>query len=202
MSDYLTTDVLRAWIGSDTTNFEGAAQAACTVASRAVEKMCSRYFYADGSVSARYYEPDDYYTVCVDDISTTTGLLVATDDGRNGSYSTSWTIATDFLLEPQNASASGETVPYTEICATGTRFFPAPYLGRHKTVSVTAKWGWASTPDAVTHATRLYAAWLFKQKDAPDGFIGLDGWGPRFLRENPTVHALLQPYMRDPLTVA
>jgi hypothetical protein len=49
MSDYLTTDELRAWIGSDTTNFEGAAQAACTVASRAVEKMCSRYFYADSA---------------------------------------------------------------------------------------------------------------------------------------------------------
>lgn len=201
--DYIQPTQLRDWINSSTTTSDGAVQAACTVASRAVEKLCGRYFYQDGSATARYFPVDDNWYARVDDISTTTGLLVATDDAYDGTYSTSWTITTDFTLEPINPSSTGVTVPWTQICATGAnKIFPKSYWGRPNPLKVTAKWGWASVPDDVVHATRIYAAWLFKQKDAPDGFVNVDGWGPRFMRDNPSVRTLLGPYMRNVISVA
>jgi hypothetical protein len=202
LTDYITPDDLRGWIGSDTTNNSNAVQIACTVASREIEQLCERYFYQDSAVADRYFTPDDWYTTCTDDISTTTGLIVATDDAYDGTYSTTWTINTDFILRPRNVSASGVTRPWNEICSTGTKNFPPARRYRPETVKVTAKWGWVTVPDAVKQATRSAAAWWFQQKDAPDGSIGIDGWGPRFIRDTPAVSKILGPYMRNTITVA
>ena len=69
-------------------------------------------------------------------------------------------------------------------------------------MKVTAQFGWAAVPDLVSHATKIAAARLFKMKDATDGFIGVAGWGPVAVKENPEVRALLQPFMKSPAVVA
>lgn len=202
MSDYITEDELREYIGSDTTNFATTAASVCTVASRAVEQFCGRYFYADSVVSARYFPVWNNWSACTDDISTTTGLIVATDDGYDGTYGTTWTITTDFVLQPANPARSGTTVPYRELAATGTKVFPPSYRGRPNPLKVTATWGWAAVPADVKHATLLHAAWLFKMKDSPDGFVGMSGWGEVRVRENAAVASLLTPYALDTVAIA
>jgi hypothetical protein len=202
MTDYITPDDLRAWIGSESTNNATAVQLACTVASREIEQLCERYFWQDSAVRDQDFPVDDQWSCCVLDISTTTGLVVKTDDSYNGTYSTTWTINTDFTLEPRNPSAYGVTVPYTELRATGNRLFPPSVRQQRYPVRITAKYGWSAVPDAVKQATRSAAAWWFQQKDAPDGSIGIDGWGPRFVRDTPAVAKILGPYMKNPIAVA
>lgn len=204
MSDYITPDDLRAYIGSSTTNSDPVAIAVCTVVSRTIDAMCDRHFYQDAAVSARYFDSDDWYYTEVDDISTTTGLIVATDDAADGTYSTTWTLNTDYFLEPINQRQGGiGGWPYTRITSLSTLiFYKRSVLYRRPLVKVTARWGWAAVPDAVRQAALVGAARLFKMKDAPDGFIGVAGWGPVQLRENPEVRALLGPYMKAPYAVA
>lgn len=202
MSDYIDSDDLRGYIGSESSNFESVIGTLCTVASRAVEAMCDRVFTADTSASARYFDPESWYCCPVDDISSSSGLIVATDDNADGTYSTTWTVNTDFFLEPVN-SRSGAIGgwPYTELTALSTKQFNRTVWNRRPLVKVTAKWGWPAVPDAVVQATTIAAARLFKMKDAPDGFIGLDGWGPVRVKENPEVRALLSPFMKSPVAV-
>ena len=57
---------------------------AINAASRQIDAFCGRYFYADGSASARKFFTDDLYRLKVDDISTTTGLVVKYDDDDDG----------------------------------------------------------------------------------------------------------------------
>jgi hypothetical protein len=202
LTDYISVAQLRDYIGSDTSNFEAVAQTACTVASRAVETMCDRVFTADTTATARYFDADSYYCVDVDDFHTVTGLIVATDDAADGTYSTTWTINTDFITLPVNQRQGGiGGWPYTELRSLGTRTLTKPYPYVRPYVKVTAKWGWAAVPDQVEHATLVAAARLFKMKDAADGFIGLDGWGPVRIRENPEVRALLGPFIKHPVSV-
>lgn len=204
MADYITPDDLRDYIGSTTANFASVAQAACTVASRTVETICERVFFADTVASAQYFTPDSWYCCQTDDISTTADLAVTTDDAADGTYSTVWTLDTDYYLEPVNRIVGGISgYPYTELRSLRFRpFFLPSFVQRRPPVKVVARWGWAAVPEAVTHACLLGAARLFKMKDAPDGFVGLAGWGPVQIRENPEVRALLTPYMKSPYVIA
>ena len=203
MTNYIDPDELREYIGSDTSQFQTVIDTLCTVASRSVESICDRNFTQDTSATAQYFDPRTWYCCEVDDISTTNGLLVATDDDGSGNYSTSWTLNTDYFLEPVNqrqGPISGW--PYTELTVLQTKVFRKQSLNLRPLVKVTAQWGWAAVPEPVKQATLIAAARLFKMKDAPDGFVGLDGWGPVRVRENPEVKALLGPFMKYPVVVA
>ena len=203
MADYITPSELRSYIGSDTSNQEDLVQAACTTASRVVEQMCGRTFNAETSTTTLKRVPSSYWCVELDDdIYTTTSLVLTTDDAADGSYSTTWTINTDFVLEPVNqrqGPISG--YPWTSVRAVGSKTFPMNPM-RPWSVQIVAKLGWAAVPAPVKQACLMAGAQLFKLKDAPDGFVGLDGWGPTQVRENRFVRATLGPYMRNPIAVA
>lgn len=204
MTDYISPDVLREYIGSETTNFAATAQTVCTVTSRTIEAMCDRVFLQDSGVTDRFFSPATWSICEVDDISTTAGLVVATDDSANGTYSTIWTLNIDYYLEPINQKIGGiGGWPFTELRALLSRAWVLnSVVYRRPPVKVSAQWGWPAVPDAVTHAALVGAARLFKMKDAADGFIGLAGWGPVAIRENPEVRALLYPFMKAPYAVA
>lgn len=121
-------------------------------ASRAVDDFCHRRFYADQSASARTFNAERRW-VFVDDISTVTDLVVATDDGT-GTFGTTWTIdqysGFGFRVWPYNADDEGW--PFTRLEAIGS-WWPQT---AHK-VRVTAAWGWPAVPPAVREATILLA---------------------------------------------
>jgi hypothetical protein len=202
---YPTVSELRGHIGVDDTFEDGRLVSSLEAAVRDVEAFTGRRFVQDAAVSARTYRPESAYYLRLPaghDISTTTGLIVKTDDSSVGTYGTTWTINTDFVLEPfDGVGYDGSTGwPYTRVVAVGSRWFPRCYNHR-ATVQITAKWGWATTPEPVKQAVLLRAAALWKRKDAPYAVAGFGDLGLIRVREDPDIVSLLSRYMHGSLAV-
>jgi hypothetical protein len=164
---------------------------AVEAASRRIDGECSRRFYVDGAVSARTYAANRNAFLFVDDISTTTGLIVKVDDQMSGSFSTTLTVGVDYQTEPSNAAAQGE--PITLLRALDV-VFPVAENGR-TLIEVTAKWGWPSVPHAIREATVLLASRQFKRLDSPLGVAGFGDLGAIVVRRiDPDVAAMVAPY--------
>lgn len=199
-SAYATTSELKGYAEhfSDTTDDTQLGEV-LTQASRAIEHYCGRQFNAAGSVTARLYYPDSYCKTKVDDISTTTGLIIKTDTAGDGTYATTWA-STDYQLEPLNNVVDGETGwPYYVIRTVGQKEFPC--YGRIAPLQVTANWGWAAVPTAIKIACVYLALEAFKLKGAPFGVANFDQFGPMRVRDNPKVMAMLAPYRLTPVLV-
>jgi len=190
----------------DETGVTAAAEAtrmelAIAAASRQIDGFCDRRFWQDGSVVARQYWADDTRTLYVDDISTVTGLIVATDDADLGTFSTTLTINTDFILLEPNAADRVPAWPYTQIRIVNSSYgFPMSGSGRPG-VQVTAKFGWPAIPDDVTKACIIQSLQLWKAKDALFGGLSFGDAG--FMRVqgalNPLAGALVAAYRKPPI---
>jgi hypothetical protein len=193
---YCTLDDVRGQLSDKDSKVEIALlERAINSASRAVDDWCGRRFWQDASVQVRTYRPEESCSVRVDDISTATGLLVKTDSGDDGTYETSWTIGTDFQLEPLNASADGGAYAWQELVAIGSKRFPS--CVRRPALQVTAKFGWSAVPDEVVQATVLRAVALFSRKNSPNGVAGFGDFGAvRISRQDSDVIGLLSPFQR------
>jgi len=183
---------------SDTRD-DSRLELAINAASRQIDAHTGRRFWQDGSVVAREFYADNSRICHVDDISTTTGLIVKVDDADTGAFGTTLTITTNFILRPTNAADMVPVWPYTEVVIVdaGISAFPCSSSGRPG-VQITAKFGWPAVPDDVTRACLVQAVQLFKAGDAVFGGIGFaDG---QLLRVraglNPIAQALLEPYCK------
>ncbi len=162
--------------------------------SRAIEDETHRRFYTSANDEARYYSPDDSYTLMPeDDIISVTKVEIDQDGDRT--YETTLA-ATDWELWPYNAALNGR--PYLEIhIATPNAAYVWPLLPR--SVKVTGKFGYsASTPDAIREACLLLAEKLFKRKDAIFGIVGSPTTGElrQIMRDDPQLELLLQGFRR------
>lgn len=198
---YATLNELKAFVGIPTadTQDDTALQLALDAASTQVDGFTDRVFTADSVATTRWYEVANTGEVTVDPISTTTGLVVATDDNGDGVAETTWTLNTDYRLEPINAALASPVEPWTRLVALGTRWFPK--LTYRPGVSVTAKFGWpgGTAPQAVKLANLIQASRLFKRKDAPFGVAGSVEFGSemRLLNElDRDAQNLLRPFRR------
>lgn len=201
MALYITSADFKTYAGITTasTTHNATITASITAASRAVDGWCGRTFTQNtSSTESRAYPAKFTTRLELDDFSTTTGLVVETDDADSGSYGTTWTITTDFVVEPANLLLNGIPWAYTTIRAVGSRRF---YCGPRPRVQVTAAFGWPAVPDAVTQATYQLALDIFKMKDAPFGVAGFNEYGQIRVRENNTVKMLLQPYRKHGLVL-
>src|SRR5688572_22059854 len=90
---YATVAELKTRLGIDDSQDNDALSSALSVASRGVEFCCHRQFNDAGSASTRTYYPDSACLTRVDDFSTTTGLIIETDAGGDGTFETTWTAA-------------------------------------------------------------------------------------------------------------
>jgi hypothetical protein len=196
---YASLSELKTRLGITDSSDDTALTAALATASRGAEKYCGRQFNLAALASARVYRPDSSRLVMVDDFATALGLVVATDEGDDGVFQTTWAAA-DYQLEPLNGVVDGEPGwPYWRIRVVGSRWFPC---GRRATVQVTAQWGWAAVPAAVKEASLIMAEETFKLKDAPFGVAGFGEFGAVRVRDNPKAAGLLAPYRRNPVLVA
>lgn len=164
-------------------------------ASREIDGWCGRRFWQDSTVAAREFYADDARCCHVDDISTVTGLVVKIDEDADGTFETTLTITTDFVLLPSNAADESPARPYTEIRLVDNYSFPVPGNGRPG-VQVTAKFGWPAVPDDVTKACLVQATDLFKAKDAVFAIAGGAELGQLRVTSglNRIAKALLAPY--------
>lgn len=206
VADYITDELFRDFIHDPSLNDTATLTRVMTAASREVDKDCGRFFYADTSATAKTFSTCDEFRCDMDDqwdISSTTSLVVKSDTNGDGSYDATWTITTDFILEPVNQARNGiRGWPWESIRAVGSRQFPVASSGQPYPVQVTAKWGWAAVPDAVVYATLLMANAMYKRGDAPFGVAGFDAFGAVRVRSDPQYLAAISPFRRARLLVA
>jgi hypothetical protein len=198
---YCSTDDVREELGDAASRLAGPViERSINAASRAIDRYCGRRFWLDAAVTTRLFSPiDDYLCLDVQDIGSSVGLIVKTDEALTGTFARTWT-ATDYQLEPLNqdvvaAGDTGTAFAWWRIRAVANLWFPVSRLSR-PTVSITAKFGWSAIPDDVTQACILKSVALFKRKDAPYGVAGFGDQGAiRISRSDPDVESLLAPYM-------
>lgn len=206
---YCTIEELRDQASDDGSRLDADLLArAINAASRGIDMYCSggvkdmgRKFWRDAAVVTRRFRTDDQSQVWTMDVATLTGLVVKSDDDDDGVFETTWTINTDFVMEPLDVDqvAAGDTgVPYAfwMITAVGTKTFPV-YV-RRPGIQVTAKFGWSAVPDEVKLATIVLGTKFFKRKDAPFGVAGFSDLGTvRIIQSDPDVKMLLDPYVKQ-----
>lgn len=157
---YTTLAALKPYlkIGASDTSRDDELERAIETASRAIDDYCGRTFTDVGSATAKTFVPDDPYRLWVPDFSTTTGLVVAQDTTGDGTFDTTWTLATDIQAEPLDRPNG---YPYTSLVAVGTRQFPTG--SRRALIEVTAQWGWASVPKPIEQACIIQAQVEYKR---------------------------------------
>lgn len=189
--DYITLAELASSLSLTETFADDDLEAAITAASREVDRRTGRRFYAANGT--RYYTPGSPHRLWIDDLASLGS--VAVDANMDNTFSESWVLNTDFVLEPLNAAEDG--APYTTITvsAGGTREFPL----WQRSVRVTGRFGWDAAPAQVKQATSILASRLVKRvREAPFGVagFGIDGGAVRVPSLDPDVDALLAGFVR------
>ena len=198
---YTTLATFQAYTGmstvtaDETVNIEKAIESA----SRSIDRMTNRRFWADATATARQYRATDFYRLFVDDISSTSGLQVKTDTGGDGTYETTLTLNVDYILDPINAPQQER--PFTVVTMVGTTLFPSP-INLRPGIQVTAKFGWynGTPPDDVEEACLILSTDLVKRASSVGGVLGLSELGA--IRMSPLgrdVQAMVRPYRREVL---
>ena len=159
-------------------------------ASRRIDGYCGRFFY--NTTNAVKFFASDAYRLAVPDISSTSGLIVQTDDNGDGSFETTWTLNTDYILEPTDADLQSR--PYRRITATGGKTFPMFYIPQDAGVQVTATWGFPSIPDDVREACVLLSMRQFARYNAALGVMAFGDMAVSVRSVDPDVRDLLSPY--------
>lgn len=193
---YCSLAQLRTHLGdAGSTQSTELLERAINATSRAIDRHCGRRFWLDPTVATRTYRPEYGDLAWVDDIATTTGLIIKTDSAGDGTYATTWA-TTDYELAPENADANGQAYAWWRIAAVDRYLFPV--AGRYRPLQITAKFGWSAIPDEVEAACLIRAASIFKRKESIDGVTGFADLGVIriSLRRDPDVAALLDPYIR------
>lgn len=197
VNGYCTLPELRTWM-SDTGSIlpTELLENAITATSRMIERYTGRKFWKDAIPNVRRYRVTETDIAWVDDIASTTDLVVKTDDLADGTFATTWS-STDYDLSPFNADVETD-VPYAfhRIHAV-ERLFPVNYYRR--TLEVTAQFGWSSVPEQVKQACLMKSNILVLRKDSPYGIAGFSEFGVvRINRtEDPEITRLLAPFVRS-----
>jgi hypothetical protein len=165
---YATATTYRGIFGKSDTGDDAEILLQLTAVSRYVERKLGRFFTQDAAVVPRIFYPMGYFSgnaeaenpwlgvrssrdLYVDDIATSTGLLIKIDTNRDGVFTDETALAaTDFELRPLNADKGPEPMPWTQIhlpvWSTRIGWIPgAP-------IEITAKWGWPAVPESIAQA--------------------------------------------------
>ena len=191
---YATLAQFKAAVGITDTTDDTALQAVLDATDTLIDLYCDRKTGFGTASETRYYTAESYEYVLTDDLVSITTLQ--TDDDANGTYETTWTSGTDYVLAPRNAALDG--FPYTEIdtSVTWPRNFPKDvYLG----VKVVGVFGFPAVPAAVTQAEIIQAGAVWNSRTAPFGVIGSADLGG-ILRMSRALHPeaalILEPYRK------
>lgn len=191
----ITIEDCQGWIiGEYDPTHNTELELAMDAAVASVQRHCGRTFETPAAATARTFVPSSCARVWVDDISSTTDLVVKTDDNDDGTFETTWA-STDYVLHPLDGRSAGEYRPYHYIEAVESRTFPR-WNQRRNVVQVTAKWGWTTVPDAVKQAALMQTAADFARRGSPHGVAAFGEFGPIRVRGSldPRVVEMLAPY--------
>lgn len=195
-NEYVTDDELKATLSLTGTTFADAdVTSANGAASRAIDKVCGRFFYT--STQTRYYSPDNEWRLEIHDLNDLTSLK--TDPDGDGAFQYTWTEHTDFELEPLNAATDGE--PWTAIRRRPAGGYYLPCL-MPRSVQVIGDFGWAATPPAIVQAASILATRLLvRSRQAPLAVLINAETAARIASTDPDVAALVEPFVKQQVLV-
>ena len=193
---YITVAELRTFAGIEDSIDDETILWAVDAATGWIDRHTGRNFTVPTGVTIETFRASDPRTLTTPfDLADTTGLIVETDDNDDGTYETTWTETTDFVV-----GAPADTGwPTSKLYAVGSKWWPVNT--RRPAVRVTGNMGWAATPEPVRYATLLLARDLWKQKDAPFGVAGFGEFGPLRVRADQTVLSLLAGYRTGGISI-
>lgn len=192
---YITLAGLKTYLKIDDSVEDSLLEQIIESASRSIDRIANRRFYLDSTATARTYRPIGNLRVIVDDIGTTSGIILKTDPDANGVYQTTFSLNSDYIVEPTNALAKGRPITYLTIVGPTALSLPVNYWPQ---VEVTARWGWPTVPDDIEQATYILSADLYKRKDSIGGVLGLSELGA--IRMSPLgrdIAAIVKAYRRE-----
>lgn len=198
--DYITLAQLHAQLRVNDVVDDTAMGVAITAASRAIDYECNRQFGVTTALARVYtadpcLEMEAFQALAIDDVQTTTSLVVKTDLDDDGVYETTLTLGTDFVLWPPNAAGDGK--PWTHLVMLPRSSTYLPWTARG--IQITALWGWTAVPGVVTQATQIQAARFFVRRDSAYGVAGSPALGSEvrlLARLDPDVALLLTSVKR------
>jgi len=160
-------------------------------ASRRIDGYCGRFFYKTAATAIRLFAYDSY-RLPVNDISSTTGLIVKLDNDGDGTYEDTLVLNTDYITEPTDTAILGR--PIRTISMIGGATFPISTLPAIPLVQVTAEWGFAAVPDDVREACVLLSIRQFARFNAALGVMAFADMAITVRAVDPDVRDLLLPY--------
>ncbi len=195
--DYCSTDELRDFVRIGDTADDVQLRLAIAASSRAIDRAANRQFGRVASAVARYYTAAwDHrrrrWLVRIDDLMSTTGLVVGFDLAETQTYSSA---VTDYQLGPVNAAADGR--PWVELAVRPSSLVQPTAI--EAGVRVTALWGWSAVPAPIKEACLLQASRLLSRRDSPYGVAGSPEAGNelRLLAKlDPDVAVAVRPFER------
>jgi hypothetical protein len=207
---YIEKSELKTYLGMSGTAQDNNLDFALDAASAAIDDFCGRVFYQT-DVQDRFFDCEFSDYVMIDDIATTTNLVVKTLNS-DGSDDETLTLDTDFYLYPQNANQKDPKMPFDKIVmaieVTG-KILPTKHP---RGIKVTAKFGFPTqsgsetVPAAIQQATLIQASRFFQRKNSPMGFSGNPETGQApviFLSElDPDVQTLCKKFKKTTMVLA
>lgn len=191
---YATLAQFKAAVGITDTTDDTALQNVLDATDTLIDLHCDRKTGFGTASETRYYTPENYNYVLVDDLVSVTTLQ--TDDNADGTYETTWSSATDYKLAPINAALDGWPYDVIETSVTVPRSFPKNvYLG----LKLVGVFGFPSVPAAVTQAAIIQANAVWSSRTAPFAVVGSQDLGGilRMTRAlHPEAALILEPYRR------
>ena len=186
---YTDLATVRSYLGipSSDSSQTAAINAAIAASDKEIDQITGRTFVVPSGASAKTFIPYDDYTLYVDDVAQLTGLVVKEDTTLDGTYDTTLTITTDYVV-------NGNSAPYRVIKRVDGDTWPRDRYGR-PTVEVTAFYGYGmAVPDQIKQCSLVIAARLYQRRSSPLGFQAgsVDVGFVRISRTDPEVIALLR----------
>lgn len=197
-NEYVTVSELKNTLAITSSTYDADLAIVVNTASRTLDAITGRRFWSDtGTANVRTYTPDSYRRLMIDDLQTLTTLKV--DQNGDGTFEETWTVGTDFVLEPQNADSDIPIRPYESVLIRKQSRYYFP-VDLEQSVQITGKFGWAATPDEIQSAASILAGKLFKRmREAPFGIVSFGGGespAMRIARTDPDIGNLIQGYIR------
>ena len=186
---YTSQALVKAYLGipSATSSENTAIDNAIAAADAEIDQITGRTFVVPSGATAKTFIPYDDYTLYVSDVAQLTGLIVKEDTSLDGTYDTTLTITTDYVVD-------GNSAPYRVIKRVNGDMWPRDRYGR-PTVEVTAFYGYGmAVPDQIAQCALVIAARLYQRRSSPLGFQAgsIDVGFVRISRTDPEVIALLR----------
>ena len=186
---YTSQALVKAYLGipSSTSSENTAIDNAIAAADAEIDQITGRTFVVPSGATAKTFIPYDDYTLYISDVAQLTGLVVKEDTSLNGTYDTTLTITTDYVVDGNNA-------PYRVVKRVDGDTWPRDRYGR-PTVEVTAFYGYGmAVPDQIKQCSLVIAARLYQRRSSPLGFQAgsVDVGFVRISRTDPEVIALLR----------